>query len=266
MTDTPDTKLMRWVFAPSADQAAALAAFRKVHEASGYKAYNPFPGGMGTPGGAKSLVRAFIAPSEAGWVKMIGHMDVDLVPVLAKELNQTLVHIWLNLQEARIEAVGSQKLAGFLRKGKSERDLDKAIARLGDVSALKPVEGHIQGELADLIDQSGVNRKMANMMINQSTNKILKEMGGEGQAALDLLAQQSQSPLRGESGRRMKDVAACLSLPENWHEPEFKDLSAVYAIALMLEKDENAPLLPGDEDLLDKIAYPLDYEPAYFAR
>jgi hypothetical protein len=48
--------------------------------------------------------------------------------------------------------------------------------------------------------------------------------------------------------------------------PDFSDLAAAYPIACLLDINEDAPLLPGDEDILDRVEFPLDFTPAYFAR
>jgi hypothetical protein len=58
----------------------------------------------------------------------------------------------------------------------------------------------------------------------------------------------------------------CLSIPQTWREPSLGDLAAAYQIACLLDINEDAPLLPGDEAILDRVEYPLDYTPAYFAR
>jgi hypothetical protein len=57
-----------------------------------------------------------------------------------------------------------------------------------------------------------------------------------------------------------------LRLPTGWQSPTYEEVADAYRAACLLEKDENAHLLPSDEAALARVDYPLDYTPLFFAR
>ncbi|MBZ0306958.1 MAG: hypothetical protein K8I82_12885, partial [Anaerolineae bacterium] len=118
----------------------------------------------------------------------------------------------------------------------------------------------------------GVANKQVEKLFQKTTRGIFQKLDqrtdGEASStqsdAMRLL--QAQFSWNSAPAQRVQAVMACLSVPANWRDPSFKEIAAAYPIARLLDMDENVLLLPGDEDLLDKVNYPLDYTPVYYAQ
>jgi hypothetical protein len=252
---------MLWssLYLPTAQSQQVADVLNNLHQAAAYRPYNPFPGGPGTPQGVSQFVRLFLAPPEGGWTRLIGIPDVNLLTSLATALNLTLLHTFISEEEAHINAIGAAQLADFLRPGKTSADLERA-------RQVTPVEGSAPASpMSDIAKQYGVNPKAADKLIQKSVGTIFNKLD---QSAADAQAEVNKAAFSWglPAAQRLSALMACLTLPENWRDPSYADLAAAYPIACLLDQDEDAPLLPGDEALLDKVEFPLDYTPFYYAK
>ena len=248
------------IYLPINDENQVLRSLKAVYEFAGYKLYNPFPGGTGTPSGIQDRVRLFVAPAESGWIRIIGEADSNHLPALATELKTALLYAWIGTSESSIEVFGSGELKQFLREGKSEADLNPP-----QIASGKQGTSDQPGILSDLAGEYGVDSKKADKLFQKTTKSILRKFQNEdAQAAM--ASMQSAFSWSSPPAQRLGQMMDALIIPANWREPDFRDLSTAYQIACLLDIDENAPLLPGDEAILDKVEYPLDYELAYFAK
>lgn len=261
-----DEILWSSVYIPTDDEERVTSVLGVIHAAAGYKPYNPFPGGTGTPTGIVGRVRLFVAPAEDNWTRVIGLPDVDLLNPLAAEMKSPLVYAWIGAENSVVEVIGGGDVSQFLREGRSAEDLDAAMR--GPIAAGS--DAPAAGEIAKLADAYGVDAGQADKMFQKAAktvfSKLDKRTGGEAASMQDAAKKSLDSSFSWgmPSARRVMAIMACLSIPQNWREPDFGDLAAAYPIACLLDMD--APLLPGDEDTLDRVEYPLDYTPAYFAR
>ena len=261
-----DEILWSSIYIPTGDEAKVVTAFEKATSTAGYKPYNPFPGGGGTPTGILTRVRMFVAPGENGWTRIIGLPDVELLNSLAEALQSSLVYVWIGADKSAVEIIGGDDLSQFLRDGKSPADLQAAMS--GPIAA--GGDAPVSGEIAKLADEYGVDAGQADKLFQKTArtvfNKLDKRTGGEAASMQDAAKKSLDSSFSWgmPSARRVMAIMECLTIPQNWREPAFSELAAAYQIACLMDMD--APLLPGDEAILDRVEFPLDYTPAYFAR
>jgi hypothetical protein len=262
-----ETILWSSVYLPLADRKQVMQALQAIHTAAGYVPYNPYPGGMGTPSGVTEMVKLFVAPLEKGWIRLIGQPNPSLLPELAQQLGCSLLYIWINTTNGQIDCIGSGELSQFLRPDKTPADLQNALS----AAYSDPPSG---GVLGDLASSHGVDVRQADRLFQKTSRTVLgkldRQSGGEASAmqtaASGVLSGNDGFSWKKAAAQRVQGVMACLTVPENWRDPDYKDLAAAYQIACLLDQDENALLLPSDEAILDKVEFPLDYRLAYFAR
>jgi len=256
------------LYLPSSDEKGIAAAIKIFFMTTGYIAYNPYPGGTGTPQGVTQLVRWFIAPSEDGWTRVIGQVDEQILPPLAQSLKLTLLHVWVGESDRQINIIGDGKLSHFLRDGITEEDFNTAMTAIPTIDSndSKP-----QGTIAELAEEYGVSAKHADKLFQKTSKKLFsklsKDEAGEMEVA-NVAALSGKETFSWDSipARQMVAALSCLTVPKNWREPDYKTLAAAYQIACLLDINEDTPLLPGDETILDKVEYPLDYTLAYYAK
>ncbi len=250
-----------------ADKKRLISAIREIYESAGYIAYDPFPGGNGTPSGISSTSRLFVARPESGWIRMIGEVEVNILKKLAEKLGVSLISVEITDDDSRVEVIGTQPLTDFLKAGKTPDDLSRA-ENMTPVSS----QGVMPDELGDLAKSYGVASNQVEKLFQKTTRSIFqkldKQTDGEASStqsdAMRLL--KTQFSWNSAPAQRVQAVMACLSVPAGWRDPSFQEIAAAYPVARLLDRNENAPLLPGDEDLLDKVEYPLDYTPVYYAK
>jgi hypothetical protein len=254
------------VYVPTDDEDKVTAALKKVYEEAGYAAFNPFPGGTGTPKGISERVRLFVAPGESNWARIIGAPDVDLLKNLSDGLKSPLVYVWIGEENSGVEVIGAGEWSQFLREGRSSTEIETAM------NAQYTASDSPTGEVARLAGEYGVDAGQADKMFQKAAKTVFKKLDkrteGEAASMQDAAKKSLDNPFSWglPSAQRVTAIMECLSIPQTWREPSFGDLAAAYQIACLLDINEDAPLLPGDEAILDRVEYPLDYTPAYFAR
>jgi hypothetical protein len=259
---------IKWssLYLPVENRKEVLESLNHIYSEAGYAAYNPYPGGTGTPRDAKDLVRLFVARNEDGWVRLIGQPDAALLPTLAEQIASPLLYVWIGLSDGQVNCIGSGDVGQFLRKGKTAADIEQALT-----TSYQARGSSLIGEYAS---QQGVNPTQADKLIQKTTKGLFQKMTKQGDANADTMQTAASNLASGKDvfswgsipAQRVAAVMACLTVPQTWREPDYKDLAAAYQVACLLDIDEDAPLLPGDEAILDKVEYPLDYKLAYFAR
>jgi hypothetical protein len=253
------------VYVPMSDEDKVAAALNAIYTEAGYAAFNPFPGGTGTPKGITERVRLFVAPGEDNWTHIIGAPDVDLLGKLSDGLALSLVYVWIG-EESGVEVIGAGELSQFLREGRSSTNIEAAM------NAQYTASDAPTGEVARLADEYGVDAGQADKMFQKAAKTVFKKLDkrteGEAASMQDAAKKSLESAFSWglPSAQRVMAIMECLTIPQSWREPAFSDLAAAYQIACLLDINEDAPLLPGDDAILDRVAYPLDYTPAYFAR
>ncbi|RPH54745.1 MAG: hypothetical protein EHM89_18140, partial [Acidobacteria bacterium] len=68
----PQTPAWQQIYVQTEERACVETALNEELARLGYHAYDPFPGGVGTPPSLKDFVRMFVAPAAATWVGIAG--------------------------------------------------------------------------------------------------------------------------------------------------------------------------------------------------
>ncbi len=239
----------------------------------GYTLYNPF--GL-IPGKAYSRsVRLFVAPNASGWVKVIGTPDDAQFSTLSKDT--TLIYAALNGTETdiRVYANGDavdleSALLVYLRPNLTPNDLRNALVTTSNVIQMnKPDSGLPFDALPDDIKALAgkVNTHQAQKMFNNilSGGLLKKVSNGEdqGHAARALIHNSDTLDWNSSAGTRIRAVMNCLTLPENWREPDFDSLRDAYPLHERRRRSPNARIYPGDEAVMAKVPDALLYTPVY---
>src|SRR5260221_2576821 len=109
------------------DQSATVALkLVPSLEQLGYRRYDPFPGGAGTPPGLTQYMRLFVAPQQDSWVRVLGSPDLACLPELS--YIAPVLHLWLDETASgraffREGERDDEALVQFLAPGRSQHDL-----------------------------------------------------------------------------------------------------------------------------------------------
>lgn len=268
------------LYLPSDDRAGLLASLREILAALDYSVYDPFTHWQ--PGDAyPRTVKLFVAPATGGWLRVIGEPDEALLPRLSARM--PLLHLALDGERDHAAFYASRErcdlipsLRPWLRPGCSETDLRRAMLQVESAAAGEPRPAEAahtsESELAAaslellpdaLREQAGrLNPKQVNRLFNRMMRRVNRSVGGEqDRAARALLANAPDWDSTG--GRRLRALAACLTLPEDWRTPDFIALRDAYQRHLRRQQRPHAPLLPGDEAQMQQVPNALDYTPLY---
>lgn len=261
-------------FSCSDDASSVADLLRRSLTDLGYTLYNPF--GL-LPGKAyPQTVRLFVAPARSGWVRTIGEAETALLshlsqitPVLQASLRDGQAHISAYVNGAAADPL--EALSQHLRPGQTREQLRAALAgeRLPPASATaSPGEPALPLEALppDVRQMAGrVDARQANKMFARLSGDLMKRVSGESQAAAAQALVSGANPPDWESagGRLIRSVLACLTIPDGWQEPDFSALRDAYPLHERKRRRPDAPLLPGDDALMQSVPDALDYTPVY---
>jgi hypothetical protein len=245
-------------YVQTGDMASVESILAVTLEAHGYRRYDPFPGGAGTLPGLKTFVKHFVAPPEAGWVRVLGNPDPETLPALVAALSagRALLIAWLSDAEGELEAYRdgqSITLDSFLQPGKSMSHIP-APPESG-------IDEALPGELGQFARERNVNPNQASRIIGRLTahlfGKMDRESGGEAGALEDqaraMLSGGGQPDWNTSAGRRLRALASLLTLPASWRDPDFEAVREAYQAARMLRKNPRAQLMPGEREALKRV-------------
>lgn len=262
------------LYLPYVDSAQVAAQVESSLTALGYTRYNPF-GSM--PGKAyPHTVRLFVAPAREGWVRVVGIPDVAQLPLLSRET----VCLWLALDGSAADisiyaegaAADAGALAPYLREGHTLDDLRRII----DSPEIHIIEPDKPADLPVTLlpDQfralaADVDSQQAQSMFDRLTQSLFRRA-----APSDDVASAAQALIRAghppqwnsPGGERLRALAACLSLPAGWHDPDFVTLRDAYQVHERRRRKPNADLYPGDAEAMAHVMDALDYLPVFGGR
>jgi hypothetical protein len=276
----PQTPGWQQIYVHSENRACVEAALDDELARLGYRAYDPFPGGMGTPPSLKDFVRMFVAPASGAWVAIVGLCPTDVRETLLAALEPcgAVLFAWLEGEGSDIAPFSrgqfdSAGLDAFLQPGATTEDLRRA--RLHKLNTpQQPADSALPGELDRLARSHNVNPAQAARLVDRLAGSLFGKMdrqsGGEAGAARG----QAHSLLQGKAGpdwaspagRRLDAMAALLTLPPSWREPGFDALRDAYHAARMLKRNPRASLLPDEREAIARVPNALDYTPIYFGK
>ena len=233
----------------------------------GYQSYDPFAGGNGTPPAFKGFVRQFVAPSLAGWVRILGDPDVAVLPDLSA--GQTVFYAWLTADGSGIDVYrdGARDPGGLSVEPPPDRDAGSAPAA--------PASGSIiPDEFQAMAQSHHVNPAQANKLIDRLTSQLFGKLdrasGGEAGSvqnqARALVTGANRADWNSPAARRLIALAEKLSLPPNWREPDFEAVRDAYQAARMLRKNPRSQLMPDEQAALKTVPNALDYVAVYVGK
>lgn len=271
------------VYILTSDQASVGHAVIEALAQHAYSPYDPFPGGTGTPPGFKHLVRHFVAPPTAGWVRLLGAPDEQSLPDVLTALTGLgpVIVAWLGdgtggigaFRDGQIDPAG---LSAFVRPGVSAADLERLTKQphTGEVQPQPDRQGALPADLERLARERNVNPGQAARLVNRLTatlfGKLDRVSGGEAGAMYNQARATVRAP-RGsdqpewerEAGQRLAAIVALLTLPASWRTPDFDAVRDAYQAARRRRRNPEAVLLPDEREALRAVPDALAYLPVY---
>jgi hypothetical protein len=264
------TVSMSWcsLFLPSENANQVVTALQASLERLGYTAFNPFGlmPGLTYP----RAVRLFVAPAQAGWVRVIGEPDEAQLPILSQKMPCLLVE--LNGAQERVEALVegwtqplASALAPYLKPNVSVEMLERALsASISPMSSGASDVEFFNQALPDSVKTANVDMRQAQKMFDRLSAGLTQRSGNTGKeaAARDLL--QGQRPdWNSAGGTRIRGLMDCLTIPPGWGSPDFVTLRDAYQLHERRRRTPNAMLYPGDAEAMADVPNALDYAVVY---
>ncbi|MBI5668847.1 MAG: hypothetical protein HZC41_12645 [Chloroflexi bacterium] len=248
-------------------------SLRESLVAAGYTLVNPF--GLLPGKSYLHMVRLFVAPASGGWVRVIGSADAASLPplsrlgvclALALDGDRATITIYANGQPADLTA-----LRPFLRPGRA--DEVQKILSFSDVGVRHavplPSELPLDALPAELQSLAGsVNPAQAQKLFARLSAQALKRAGAgsDAEAARALLSNEGAPDWNSAGGQQLRALMSCLTVPENWREPDFTTLRDAYQLHERRRRLPNARLYPGDAEALARVPDALAYLVVYGGR
>jgi len=267
------------LYIPNSEQGEVVAALADAYEERGFKRFDPFPGGTGTPPGLKETFRHFVSPSQEGWVMVIGTTSTDLA------LTMPYVRAWIDASGSGWEPYRDGKsdpagITAYLKAGKTGADIESIQGRpmLGVVETAAPTTSSLPPDVQKLAQERGVNADQANKMIGRLTSQLFGKMDRQSGGEASAMQQQAQAALskamsgpakvdwNGAPARQLIALATLLTIPVDWRAPEFDALREAYQVARRLERNPKAALLPDEKEALGAVPNAGAYQPVYVGK
>jgi hypothetical protein len=245
------------------------SALRDSLTTLGYELYDPF--GL-LPGKAyPQAVRLFVAPVAGGWLRVIGAPDARQLPPLSRlglclalALDGAEAQIEVYQAGARVEPVAA--LTPFLRPGRSVNDLERICTASANAEKNSQANDALPLDLLpeDVQSMAGqVNMRQAQKMFSRLIGKLLNS--DQSDAAREFV--RGGPDWNSAGGQRLRALMTCLTVPDDWREPDFITLRDAYQVHLQvharLHRNSNVRLYPGDVETLAKVPNALEYVPVY---
>lgn len=262
----------RWhsLYCPSADSSSISAALRTTLTAAGYALTDPFgrfPGKV-----YEQNVRLFVAPERDGWVRILAAPDAPLTRIpadwmfcLSTTLNEAQAQVTVYAAGAAVELVSALK--PYLRDGVNSDQLEAALRHqptlVGKPTQRAESSIPLSALPEDVQRMAGkVNMKQADKLFNRAAKGIFRGSGGSDDARA-LLSEDTAPNWDSSGGRQITALMACLTIPQNWREPDFTEVRDAYPLYLRKQRKPDAQLYPGDADLMALVPDALAYTPIY---
>lgn len=231
---------------------------REALAAAGWQAYDPFPGGVGTPPALRQFVRLLISPPTEGWVRAYGDPTAAF-PAVIRTLSagRLAIHVWLADKQGGLDAYVD---------GHAKPDRLAALVR-SDADTLdetQPGPNILPAGLDALAVQGNVNPSQASSFINRVARQVL---GGKAQAEQASALIAASGPDWGsEAGRALIQRLGQFTLPGHPRSPLFETIREAYHAARAIARQPTASLLPSERAALTAIPNAGDFQPVYMGR
>lgn len=257
------------LYLPSAEVEVILKTLQETLVALGYELYDPF--GLIPGRSYPQTTRLFIAPPVETWTRILGVFDPQILFPLSSSffclrlaLNDGEALIETYVDGARVEP--QDALRPYVHPG---RDLGRALNGpiiLPTERASDPVFDSLPDNLQSLA--SGVDKNHAQKMFDRLSGNLMKKAAGKDAEKMSSAARNLMSAPDWNSpdGQRIRALMECLTIPENWREPDFTTLRDAYQLHARRRRNPNAALYPGDSETMEKVPDALNYTPVYAGR
>ncbi|MEZ4668153.1 MAG: hypothetical protein R3E39_09570 [Anaerolineae bacterium] len=261
------------LFLPLADAASVITAAQDSLTQLGYTLYNPF--GLMPGKSYARTVRLFVAPSRAGWVKIIGEFDerqLSQISQIAPCLYATLqgkvsnIRIFHDKHPAEPEIVFETHLKTGFSAAHIQDAMQEKYPKI--IPNDLPESGLPFDALPDNVKAMAdkVNPGQAQKMFARLTGDVLKKVGSVGDqadAARALVNNQDAPDWNSAGGLKIQALINCLTIPANWRDPDFNTLRDAYQLHARRQRNPNARAYPGDDDVMAQVPDALDYTPVF---
>jgi hypothetical protein len=269
------------LYLPTSDAQPVAESLRGLLADQGFKPFDPFPGGSGTPPGLTNTVRQFAAPPQAGWLRLLGQPLEALLPDWSRALDVPILYAWLTEQNGGWTAfhAGTRDddptaFESYLHPDHSPDDLRTAFAgklKVGVVaSESSAAGGALPPELLNFAQQQGVDEKKAGKMFDRLSANVFGKLGGGSEAekeqARALMSGSGHDPWNSLDGQRVRAIASVLRLPDNWRLPTWEAVRDAYQVHRLRARSPRMRLMPGDQESMDAVPDALDYLPIYMGK
>lgn len=266
------------------------AALRELLAGQGYSAYDPFPGGTGTPPHLHDMVRQFVAPARAGWLCVLGQPDEAILPQLSRRLDAPVLYGWLADDERggfalfrageRLDdpAAFEPYLKPAMPPDRLTRAFDGTLPVAVEDSGEPPVAvlgaDALPPDLQQMAQDRGVDPAKANTMFERLSGSLFGKLARQAGAGADAEQDQARAILMGggrdlwnsTAGQRVRAIASVLDLPDHWRDPSHQALRDAYHVHRLRQRAPRMPLMPGDKEALDAVPDALEFLPVYMGR
>jgi hypothetical protein len=237
------------------------------------------------PGKAYRMAfKLFVAPAASGWIRVIGELDEPLLSRISGAVD--CLYVALDGKEGHIRtytagapADTASILLPHIREGHNANELQQIIA--GDSSAYGPLIASniipletsptviplsaLPEDVQELA--KGVNPSQAQKMFSRLSGDVLKKVGNNknqiDEARALVSGGDSAPDWNSTSGQQIRALMACLTVPDNWREPEFTALRDAYPLHERRRRNPNARLYPGDDVAMARVTDAMTYIPVY---
>ncbi len=177
------------------------------------------------------------------------------------------IHVYTNGEAVPIE----NALVPYLHPNLTANDLHLAIHNTSNIIPMdkdKAESGLPFNALPDDIKAmaGSVNTGQAQKMFARLSGDLIKKVRhdkGQADAARALISASDAPDWNSSGGARIRAVMNCLTIPENWREPDFDSLRDAYALHERRRRNPNARTYPGDDAVMAKVPDALTYTPVY---
>ena len=272
------------LYAPTSDAAALIEQLRSVLAGVSFTPYDPFPGGTGTPPGFTHVVKLFVAPSQDGWVRVLGELDdvrlAGLCADLSTALDFPLVCAWLTVESGGFALYrGGQRyddpgaFEPYRHPDHSPDHLREALEGKRLAGPLDTSASTLPPELQQLAQDQGVDARKAGKLVDRLGGNLFGRLAGEAsgggsdqQQARAIFAGGGRDIWNSLAGQRVRAIAETLALPANWRLPDLDTVRDAYQVHRMRQRYPRMAAMAGDREALAAVPGVADYVPVYMGK
>lgn len=224
----------------------------------GYAAYDPFPGGSGTPIGYNALIRQFASPPDEGWITVYGDPNPALLPEL--QPHTTFYHALLTANEARLDYYVLNEL------------LPQPIAVIPGSGTTTSAAG--SSEISALAEQYKVDSSQVQSMFDRLAGGLFRNMEKRSGGTAGAMKDQAQALLQGAErvswtwahARTLLGHLTAATIPERFARYSIDQIRDAYQVARRLHRAPSAQLDANERAAIEALPNALDYRPVYVGK